>query len=329
MGEMDKILSIIVPAYKVEKYLPKCLDSILAQQLDPEEYEVIVVDDGSPDSCGAIAEAYSRSNTSFSVLHKENAGLGAARNSGLDAASGKYVQFLDSDDYLEPGVLKSLIDTAEEKELDILRFRHRVVDEGYGEIFPDRCPDCFVDYSEDVTDGPTFLVERLGFGCYAWQFLIRRDLLLPSANSFLPGIFFEDTEWTPRIMLQAKRVASADIVAYNYMCRRNSITQAESDSKKAKVLEDKLSLVSAMKERMMAAEDPRWFAGMISSLVISILDSAAREMYSNRGYYIKALRVMGVYPLSSYHMSHRAQRKLAFINISPSLYCRFSGMRNR
>lgn len=98
-------VSIVVPVYNVEKYLSRCLDSILLQTMPNEDYEVILVDDGSTDSSGRICDEYSLKCSNFKVIHQKNSGVAAARNAGLDAAAGEYVTFVDSDDYIDPEYL--------------------------------------------------------------------------------------------------------------------------------------------------------------------------------------------------------------------------------
>ena len=99
-------LSIIMPVYNVEDYLCKCIDSVLNQ--DYEDYEVILVDDGSPDECPKICDSYAKKHDNIRVVHRENGGLSAARNSGIEVAIGEYILFVDSDDYIEPNVLGTL-----------------------------------------------------------------------------------------------------------------------------------------------------------------------------------------------------------------------------
>ena len=100
-------LSIIVPIYNVAPYLRKCMDSLLAQ--DILDYEIILVDDGSPDECPRICDAYAEKHSNIHVIHQENAGLSAARNTGVAKAQGDYIWFVDSDDYVEPNVLGVLM----------------------------------------------------------------------------------------------------------------------------------------------------------------------------------------------------------------------------
>lgn len=111
------LVSIVVPMYKTERYLSKCVESIRAQTL--EDIEVILVDDGSPDACGRIADNYSELDPRVKVVHRANGGLGPARNSGMQVASGKYIGFVDSDDWIEPEMYEQLICAAESVDADV------------------------------------------------------------------------------------------------------------------------------------------------------------------------------------------------------------------
>ena len=214
-------LSIIIPIYNVEQYLRKCIDSVLNQ--DYSDYEIILVDDGSTDGSGAICDEYASPSfvnsltrsVVIKVIHQKNGGLSTARNAGIKAARGTYLCFVDSDDYWEPNVLGGLMEQIERDKLDVLRFDYqnvRIKNEGVRELEhdgeyevfqPNKDPKRDVDYSNVVTDGETFLNERLGPACYAWQFVIKREILKECL--FKEGIYFEDTEWTPRMLLRAKR----------------------------------------------------------------------------------------------------------------------------
>ena len=109
------LVSVIVPVYKVEPYLHRCVDSILAQTFT--DFELILVDDGSPDNCGAICDEYAQKDSRVSVVHKENGGLSSARNEGLDVAVGKYILFADSDDYVSPLWCESFVSQIKRGEL--------------------------------------------------------------------------------------------------------------------------------------------------------------------------------------------------------------------
>lgn len=111
-------LSVIVPVYKSEKYLKRCVDSILCQTYS--DLEVILVDDGSPDACPQICDSYQEKDARVVVLHQKNAGVSAARNAGLDHASGAYITFVDSDDYIEPNMYSSMMQTAQKYSCDVV-----------------------------------------------------------------------------------------------------------------------------------------------------------------------------------------------------------------
>lgn len=312
-------LSIIVPIYKVEQYLGKCVDSLINQDLPSKVYEIILVDDGSPDRCGEICDEYAASHSNVKVIHRENGGLSAARNSGVDVAQGQYIQFVDSDDYLEPNVLGNLVRKMEEDELDILRFNYQNVNEEYKIFEPYKVDKLFVDYKDKVCGGITFLTERLGYGCYAWQFIIKRELL--ENCLFKEGVYFEDTEWTPRLLMKASRVTSTNLMVYNYLMREGSITQSVDEKKKRKVLEDKLLLIDSMQEEMKDVVDKRWFEGVIGQTTLSVLGYVTSNYSSESNLVCKRLQMKGVFPLSSFHSTRMASRKIRIANISPKLLC--------
>lgn len=314
-------LSIIVPVYNVSKYLVKCLDSLLSQDLESDEYEIIVVNDGSTDDSGVIAQQYADKYLNIILIEQENQGLSGARNTGIKLAKGKYIQFVDSDDFLEPNVLKTLVDKMSTDNLDILRFNYQNVNEQYEVYEPYKEHKPFVDYRDEVCDGLTFLTEKLGYACYAVQFMIKSELLKRDENLFKVGIYFEDTEWTPRILTQANRATSTDLMVYNYLLRQGSITNSVSIEKKRKVLEDKFLLIEALKGQMADKSDRRWYEGMISATVVSILGYIVDNFYNEREEYLKRIDSLHVFPLSTYHQSERILRKINVINVSPKMFC--------
>lgn len=353
-------LSIIIPVYNVEQYLRKCVDSLLAQDLD--NYEIILVDDGSTDGSGAICDSYVSIDDrcidyrcDIKVVHQSNAGLSAARNAGIKAAKGEYIMFVDSDDYIEPNVLGGLMAQIERENLDVLRYRlqyvkivnseevignkGKVYNRGEYEVFNPYKSDPFKgnDYSEIPTDGVTFLNERMNTQCYAWQFLIKRNLIIDDRYIddryiderclFTEGIYFEDTDWTPRMLVRAKRVASTETVVYNYLVREGSITNAVNRSKQKKVLEDKMRLVSELQRQAaeLAAQgkDNRWFRRMIADTVISIIGILSVSFYNERKAYLAQLKQMKVYPIQSPLLKAR------MINLSPRLAVEVLHAKNR
>lgn len=310
-------LSVIVPIYGVAKYLCKCIDSLLSQ--DIMDYEIILVDDGSPDDCPQICDEYvvQYPNT-IKVIHQSNAGLSSARNAGLAIAQGEYIMYVDSDDYLQPNVLGVLMEQVERDGLDVLRFRYQNVRES-GEVFaPYKDMTNYNNYSSTPTDGLTFLNERMGTQCYAWQFLLKAELA--REELFTPGIYFEDTDWTPRVLLRARCVASTDLVVYNYLWREGSITLSQKDiAKQRKQLQDKMGLLERLNQWGNTVSDRRWFDSMISSLVVNVVGMLAGQFYAERKAYIRQIQSMRLLLLTTYHIAPRARKKVMLINISPAL----------
>ncbi len=314
-------LSIIVPIYNVKAYLGRCVASLLDQDLDRTDYEIILVDDGSMDDSGILCDELAARESNIRVIHKENGGLSSARNAGIPLARGEYIQFVDSDDYLEPCVLKGLRDQIERQGLDVLRYNYQNVNEA-GEVFePNKVAKPFVDYSSDVCDGTAFLKERLGFACYAWQFVVKASIL-KGEELFTEGIFFEDIDWTPRVLLKAGNVASTPTVVYNYLFRVGSITRTPDLGKQRKKMNDRLSLIDSLQALSTRTEDPVWFKGMTSQIVISILGDAGLDFYRERRQIIRTLRQKGVFPLSTFHATPGAAKKMRIANFSPGLLCR-------
>lgn len=321
-------LSIIVPIYKVAQYLCKCVDSLLAQDIPTSEYEIILVDDGSPDECPQICDSYAAAHDNIRVVHRENGGLSAARNSGIEVAQGVYIMFVDSDDYIEPNVLKGLFVQIEKESLEVLRYDFRNVNEQYEEFHPNKAAKRDVDLSETVVDGETFLNERLGPGCYAWQFIIKRELL--NECVFKEGIYFEDTEWTPRMLVKVKRVASTPTIVYNYLWRSGSITLPTDSVKRQKVIDDKIALIRGFKEQSKMVSDASWFTWMTSFITMTILGMLSAMSSSERKPYLKELKSLHIFPLSIKRekvLSHRVKTIMA--NISPTLYCMVMGLLHR
>lgn len=319
-------LSIIVPIYGVEQYLRKCVDSLLTQDILSSEYEIILVDDGSLDKCPQICDSYAAAHENIRVVHRENGGLSAARNSGIEVAQGEYLMFIDSDDYLQKNVLGALIEQMESQHLDVLRYNYYNVRED-GSIFePHKNAKPYFDYSSEVVDGETFLSERLGYACYAWAFVIKRNLIIDDRCIdyrclFTEGIYFEDTDWTPRMLLKAKRVSSTERIVYNYLCREGSITLPDNPAKERKVLEDKIKLLYGFRERCNLVHDQSWFVWQTAGTTMSVLGILSTYPSKERKPYLNQLKSLNLFPLSTYRASGKVKLKILLANISPKLYC--------
>ena len=214
-------LSIIVPAYNTEAYLGRCLDSCLDQDMPGEDYEIIVVNDGSTDGTLLLAENYAADHPSMKVYSQDNGGLSRARNAGLALATGEYVWFVDSDDTIASKCLASLYSLCSGRDLDILAISsERIVD---GKAYPHFVFDQSLDGI--VHSGPEVMRKNLIVSPCAPFMLFRRQFLADRSLLFYPGVFHEDEEFSPRALYQAGRVSFCGRICYSAFVRGGSIMQ--------------------------------------------------------------------------------------------------------
>jgi glycosyltransferase involved in cell wall biosynthesis len=214
-------LSIVIPFYNVEEFLPQCLESIIAQSIP--NCEVILINDGSPDNCGNIAKDYAqRYPDLFRYIEQVNQGISVARNVGLDNSRGVYVTFLDSDDFLAESGLAELLQLAKDTDSDITVGNHwNFLADG-----SKRKNNAFV--STTKCSGEQWLRQCLRQRKYfpaPWGKILRRNFLVEKKLQFVPGQINEDQIYTVSTMLSAKSVSSADIPFYMYRYRVGSATR--------------------------------------------------------------------------------------------------------
>ena len=142
------------------------------------------------------------------------------------------------------------------------------------------------------------------------------------------GIYFEDTEWTPRMLLRAKRVASTPLVVYNYLWRTGSITLPTDPVKRQKVIDDKILLLRGFKEQSVTMTDSKWFTWMTCTTTMSVLSALTALSSGERKKYIQELKSMHVFPLSTIRARRRDKIKIWLANINPSLYCKLMRLRH-
>lgn len=224
--EQNIFFSIIIPVYKVEKYLRECVNSVLDQTF--KNIEVILVDDGSPDLCPQICDEFSMQDMRVKVIHKKNGGLSDARNKGLEIASGKYILFLDSDDYyLDNMFLEKIEKKIRNKKIDILFHQRRYYIEATKQF-----RDLPKQYNENINN-----IKEVGEILYQLskdEFLeasaplkvIDRNLLLKNKLFFKKGILSEDVEWFFRLTPYIKKVMVTNDIGYCYRVRKGSITKS-------------------------------------------------------------------------------------------------------
>ena len=212
--------SVIIPVYNTEAYLGKCLDSILSQ--DFADWEAICVNDGSTDGSAAILTDYAARNSRLRVVHQPNRGLSVARNTGLNAAQGDYILFVDSDDWIAPHALSTLAPHLSIK-LDMLCFGGQRYEEAKGTLLPDTpLLPTFYSNGMDYYNANVFTSRKFPFVCVVLR-CYRRQFLIENNLRFREGILHEDNHFTPRACLAASAVRVIPDVLYNYRVRQGSI----------------------------------------------------------------------------------------------------------
>lgn len=216
--------SIIIPVYNVEMYLHACVDSVLSQSFC--DFEVLLVDDGSPDGCPDICDAYAAADERVTAIHKMNGGLSDARNVGLRAARGEYVIFLDSDDYyLSTNFFEEINAKIVKNDCDAVFFRRRKYSEESGTLEP---PPALYPEMEEMTCGEILccLSQRDMLDANASMKATRRTFLIENKLYFKKGIFSEDVEWFFRYAPLLQSVELLNCPAYCYRMREGSITHS-------------------------------------------------------------------------------------------------------
>lgn len=217
VNQRKESISVVVAVYNIEDYICECVDSVINQTIQPEE--IILVDDGSTDRSSALCDEYAEKNTNIRVIHQKNAGLSAARNTGIEHAQGVWVYFVDGDDILAPDVIESFLAvlTAHEGDVEFIQGRMTWFVDGSNNFKPDEVyiPDEWTYFAKSQLVMARMLEEKGAFrmgirGLYRRNFLIQNDLM------FVPGLYSEDQEWTPRLFSLDVKMGSNENPGYLY-----------------------------------------------------------------------------------------------------------------
>jgi len=219
-------ISVIVPVYKAERYLKDCVESILSQTFS--DFELILVDDESPDNCGTICDEYAATDSRVTVIHKKNGGVAAARNSALDIAQGQYIAFCDSDDIWDTNLLQSSMQAMKKHSADLVHFNYREVENGQIVKIKHFLPGVFE--LADSDNKQNYLVSVLlshQHGWELWDRLFRRDIIEEHhiRCCTTSGNFGEDLSFVCKYLLHAQRVCCIEDCLYTYCRQPDSITK--------------------------------------------------------------------------------------------------------
>lgn len=305
-------LSIIVPVYNVEKWLLRCLNSLYNQNISEDEFEVIVVNDGSPDNSLQIANDFARTHINVVVVSRENGGLAAARNTGIEAATGKYVWFVDSDDHVERNCIGTLVNHAENNDLDILCF-------GIWLEYPDGrlCEYKIKAESEDrVYKGSDFManVDMPASACVA---LYRRDFIEQHQLRFYEGVLHEDQEFTPRAYCLARRISFINLPVYYYYQRGGGIMKSKRNEQRCR---DLLKVADSLYAFAIDTlpQDSESYNIIMSRVYFCVTQSLA--YHTAEAMDIEVYKTKQYYPFNTKIVSGSMTYKLMLANISLRLY---------
>lgn len=210
--------SIIIPVYNVEKYIDRCLKSIMDQSY--EKYEVIIVNDGSPDHSMDIIEKYTKKDKRFKVYTKENGGLSDARNYGVEQATGDIIIFIDGDDYVNPDLLLNInLEFERSRDIEVVRYQLRLVDENYC-VYEQ--PGYLVFSNLPSIEAYPLLLKNV-YVDVAWGYAYRKEFFVRNKFKYAKGRIHEDLGLTHLILVKAHNISSIDYVGYNYVQRDGSI----------------------------------------------------------------------------------------------------------
>ena len=324
-------LSFIIPLYNSAQWLEKCLYSVLNQDIPEDQMEIICVNDGSPDNSAEMARKIAKEHPSVIVIDQENQGPSGARNTGMRHATGKYLCFVDPDDYVEPKVYGGLIRQMEEEQLDMLRFDYQVVNEYYQTI-PKRPFELAFDYTPELMTGSEFLAKRLDIACNIWRYMYRREIITENNIWCFVGDYYDDTPWLPLVLMKVQRLNLCDTVVYNYLERSDSLVNAKSPKAVQRKIEGSFMLLDLLQEEMKDIDDKTillWYDMMIAHCVTSLLTMVAVNQYDLRKEYFSRINQYQLYPLSKHRAGKKVLRKINLINLSPRLYMWMVHWKNR
>lgn len=264
--------SIIVPVYNVENYLQECVQSLLNQTF--ENYELLLVDDGSTDSSGKMCDEFSSIDNRIVVVHKANGGLSSARNTGLDKVNGEFIIFIDSDDFIYgcdslEQISQKLVETGADVLIYNMR-RYYTETDTYTDIVTDKVNCQLIDRSEPYK-ALTYMIEANLFRASACNKVVKRSLIEENNMRFMEGFLSEDLDWCGKLLLYSLKYAYLDLPVYSYRQQRTgSIT---SNKQADKLIRDKLYMCMIGFKEAIKQEDKQkeWLLGSYYAYEYAVL----------------------------------------------------------
>lgn len=300
---MSKLLSIIVPVYNSSKYLKRCVESCFSQGFNSEEFEILLCNDGSIDNSLQIANDLQSKYNCIRVFSQENSGAGIARNLGLDYAYGKYVMFVDSDDYINSIDLRKFIQTAENNNLDVLRFAFKIYDKKGN--YTITCESQFdVEHIYSGIDA-VLMNYTIGSACGT---LFKRDFLIESGIRFRGDMAHEDCEFMLRLIPKAKRLMVTSVCLYTYCWNENSTDRNKSATNIIRLKQSDIVVAKSYHDTadFFPDENPlnefyhRKGNSLVVQFLISLIGNKSGLSLKNKMELIDFAKSKGVYPMEKF-----------------------------
>lgn len=283
---MVGLISIVVPVFRVEQYLDKCIKSIVNQTY--RNLEIILVDDGSDDRCPSMCDEWEAMDNRIIVIHKGNGGLSSARNAGLEIVNGEYVLFIDSDDYIELNAIEKLYNLMMEKQVDIIAFGYRKVNERYEVLASTKFYSGFIELQleKDKLEYIYSMLLQYRNGWEAWNRLYKVNLIKEYKLQFEANkeIFAEDLCFNLYYFLCCKNVLCTNLHLYNYLIRSNSIMGQQKEIKINEFVELSKKVLELMNKNDMkyCKKNYKYFFIALFSMVLSQIDCNDYNYYARR-----------------------------------------------
>jgi glycosyltransferase involved in cell wall biosynthesis len=313
-------LSIILPTYNVERFIEKCIRSLETQDIEHQQYEIIVVDDGATDGSVDQVVALQQEYENIILIRQANAGLSSARNRGMREAQGQYLLFVDTDDCVETNCFAKLLSVAEShKDIDLVGFNY-CIHFNSGLVTTPKLPAPGV----NTINGVEYYEQFVAGDYHVWRYLFSREFMIRNDLFFMEGISFEDVELTPRLMCMAKSVIFFDLPFYHYYNRPGSISTTRSEKHISSRIAAAENLHRFLREKAdhVDADAHVMFYNVIAECLLSSV-SASHRFPSLLSDLSKTIRRLPFYPLNlSKHSKHRWETGI--LNRSVTLYWIYS-----
>lgn len=282
-------LSIIIPMYNVERYIEKCVESVYNQGLKTENFEIILVDDESPDNSLAVAKKLTKNKNNVKIISQKNKGLGGARNTGMQFSTGEYFLFLDSDDWYLPETIDSVLHKAIEFDLDILEFGAQGINIDHKVVYSKSVS------SNNVTLPGIEYYQKYHYMDSACNKLYKRNFLVKNNLLFMERLYIEDYEFNTRAFYKAKKVMAFDLIVAQFLQTPDSITRNVEKGKQDKMLEDILMVTKIIYDQYLNDKkcnninSSPYFEQRLSYLNVTLFYQLLKNKYS----YKKIIEIKG------------------------------------